>query len=77
MCTEVIIQKGGESIECSTVGQLSDAIGVPPDDLFPEAGGLNPRDCCLCGVDLEDFGFRKATDEEGFPFPEYILEIPA
>jgi len=70
MCAEVNVVRNGETVECDTVGQLATALGVPPQTVSND-----PVDCCLCNAHWEALGARRATDEEGWPFPEYIIVI--
>lgn len=71
MCTEVNVMRNGETIECETVRQLAAALELQPKDVSPD-----PADCCLCNARWDELGARRATDEEGWPFPEYIIERP-
>jgi hypothetical protein len=71
MCTEANVVIGDQMIECETVGQLAAALGVQPVVVSND-----PEDCCLCNAHWESLGARRATDAEGWPFPEYIIERP-
>lgn len=71
MCTEANVICNGEVIECENVRELATALGVPP-----QVVSNDPPDCCLCNAKWDDLGARRATDAEGWPFPEYIIERP-
>lgn len=76
MCSEVEVIKGDERIYCETVGELAAALGIPIDEvLTSDYAGTGP-DFCLCGARWEELGARRATEAEGWPFPEYIIERP-
>ena len=74
MCTEVNVVIGDQVIACETVGELSAALGLPLAAITrydnPEAGD------CLCSARWDELGARKATEDEGFPFPEYVIVRP-
>lgn len=78
MCTMVAVRTGVEELECNTIGELAEALGVRPRDLYPiinaDAEAIL-ADECLCNVDVEKLGGRKATHAEGFPSPEFIIEM--
>lgn len=69
MCTEILVIKDGEEHYCTSVGQLSDALGVDPGEVSPD-----PPRFCLCSAYLDKLGARQATEEEGWPFTEYVIE---
>lgn len=69
MCTAVLVKKDGREIYCETVGELADAMSLPA-----EAVSDDPRDGCLCNVFLDALCARHATEDEGFPWPEYVIE---
>ena len=71
MCTNANVIQNGKVIECETVGQLAAALCVTPADVSDD-----PPDHCLCNARWESIGARRATDAEGWPFPEYIIEQP-
>lgn len=77
MCTEANVVKNGVPVECTTLGQLAEALGISIMDL-PRFVDYNPaRDDCLCNVRWSDVpNARRATHAEGWPFPEYIIEPP-
>ena len=77
MCTEVHVLKNGDVVECDTMGQLAVALGIAISDI-PKFGDFEPEpDDCLCAVQWGKFPTaRQATDAEGWPFPEYIVESP-
>ena len=71
MCIEIAVKHGDKTTCCETVGELAAALEVPHESV-----SADPTDCCLCNVYLENLGARQATDAEGFPFPQYIIERP-
>ena len=71
MCTEANVLRDGVMIECETVGQLAAAL-----DVAPEIVSNDPPYCCLCNAHWNALGARRATDAEGWPFPEYVIERP-
>lgn len=72
MCTEVNVIRNGVVVACETVGQLAAALGVP---LPAIASYADPEESdCLCSARWNELGARRATEDEGFPFPEYIIE---
>ena len=74
MCTEARILKDGGAIACETMGQLADALGLELDAV-PKFGEFTAQaDDCLCNVRWDKLSARPATHEEGWPFPEYIIE---
>ena len=75
MCTEARVLKGDAAIECATLGELAAALGMAISDV-PKFGDFRPEpDDCLCAVHWGSLpGSRRATDEEGWPFPEYIIK---
>lgn len=77
MCIEIEVRNNGTTIECTTMGQLADALGVPLDEVPMYGESLAEENQCLCSVRWERIpGVRRATDAEGFPWPEYIVEQP-
>lgn len=70
MCVEIIVKHDKEEIYCQTVGELAAALRVD-SRTFSKHSELH----CLCDVSLEQFGARRATEDEGWPFPEYIIEV--
>lgn len=74
MCSEVHVVTGDQVIECETVGELAAALGVPLSAITrydnPEAGD------CLCSARWDELGARRATEDEGFPFPQYVIVRP-
>lgn len=70
MCTEILVKKDGREIYCENVGQLADALSMPA-----EAVSEDPRNGCLCNAFLDELGARHATEDEGFPFPELVIEV--
>lgn len=77
MCTEIEVRNNGTTIVCTTMGQLADALGVPLDEVPMYGESLAEENQCLCSVKWERIpGARNATDAEGFPWPEYIVEQP-
>jgi hypothetical protein len=72
VCTMVGVKRAGVVVEmCDTVQELADALGVAPATVSPDA-----PDVCLCNARLDALGARKATDADGWPYPEYIIERP-
>lgn len=78
MCTEARVMKNGEATDCETVGQLADALGVKVADLpiWKSEVFVAEASDCLCSVQWDRLPARRATDTEGWPFPEYIVEPP-
>lgn len=77
MCTEARVIKNGKATDCGTIGQIADALGVQDSEVpvwdsefATEAGD------CLCSVRWDRLPARRATNAEGWPFPEYIIEQP-
>ena len=65
MCTVASVN----GVDVETVGALADALGMEPASI-----GDSGSEFCLCGVDLRALGFRQATADEGYPFPEWIYD---
>lgn len=70
MCIEVMVIRDGEEFDCTNVGQLADAL-----QLVPMQVSSDPREFCLCGAYLDKLGAREATEAEGWPFPQYVIEV--
>jgi hypothetical protein len=70
MCIEILVKKDGREYYCDNVGELADALSVFPSVVSPDS-----RECCLCNAYLNALNARHATAEEGFPWPEYIIEV--
>lgn len=70
MCTEILVRKGGKNFYCENVGQLADALSVSHETAFP---GFE-REYCLCNIDVGALNARRATDDEGCPWPEYVID---
>jgi hypothetical protein len=68
----VLVIRDGKDTFCSTVGELARALGVRQKKVSPD-----PFKCCLCNADVEAFGARRATDEEGWPTVAYTITLPA
>lgn len=77
MCTEAEVVKGSERIYCETVGALANALGIPIGEIKSIGPSAPEADDCLCGIRWNELGARRATDEEGWPFPGYIIEMPS
>lgn len=79
MCTVVLVTGRGKYDYCETVGELAEALRIDPVAIYTiinsDANEIL-QDMCLCPIDLEALGARPATDQEGNPFPEYIIELP-
>lgn len=71
MCTEANVVHDGKVVECETVGQLAAALGLPISAIS-DIADARPDDC-LCNANWKALGARRATDAEGWPFPEYII----
>jgi len=71
MCCEVMVKRDGQEITCETVGELAKALGKQPIFISP----FPDPQSCLCSARLEELGARRATEEEGWPWPEYIIEV--
>jgi hypothetical protein len=74
MCTEVEVRKDGNVTLCETIGQLAAALNVTAESLIAHRVLLS-TECCLCAVDIEKFGARKATYAEGWTGVEYIIDV--
>lgn len=70
MCIEVLVKIDGHNIYCKTVGELADALSMPAESVSDD-----PRDGCLCNTLWGPIGARLATEDEGFPWPEYVIEV--
>lgn len=78
MCTLILVKGTGAPAFCETVGELAEALKVDPVAIYPIINSNADevlQDMCLCHIDIEELGGRIATDEEGFPIPEYIIEL--
>lgn len=71
MCIEANVIRDGKVIECATVGELAAALEVSPSTVSED-----PAHGCLCNAHWQALGARQATEAEGYPFPEYIIEHP-
>jgi hypothetical protein len=71
MCVEVLVKRGEEEITCETVGELASALHLRPIEVSLDT----EEDDCLCNMRYEDLKARRATEEEGFPWPEYIIDL--
>ena len=69
MCTEVLVKIGKTEIYTETVGELARALGVSSN-----AVSNDPDDCCLCNAHFDQLGARWATEDEGYPFPEFVID---
>ena len=69
MCTEVLVVSGHARTYCETVGELALALGVAPESISADG-----HEFCLCNVDFDRLGARKATDAEGWPNPAFVIE---
>ena len=76
MCSEVEVVKGDEHIYCETVGELAAALGIPMTAIKSSEYAQVEADHCLCGARWGELGARRATDKEGWPFPDYVIERP-
>lgn len=70
MCTDARVVNGTTETDCDTVGQLAAALGVQAATVSND-----PEDCCLCNAHWAALGARRATDAEGWPYPEYIIAL--
>ncbi|MBU4609177.1 hypothetical protein IMZ29_00980 [Achromobacter sp. GG226] len=81
MCTEVEVLRGAESVMCSSIEQLAGALGIDAALIDDDGTYAKYGDHCLCPVDfkkaarLSGMHLRPATDDEGFPFPEFIFSV--
>lgn len=77
MCTQVEVRGADGPVVCETLGELALALGRRVEDLpvYGEIGDYaDAAYCCLCAVVWARMpGARKATEDEGYPFPEYII----
>lgn len=73
MCIEILVIKNDEQITCETVGELAAALGRP----FAEVSADHEDDDCLCNAYLTALKARTATKAEGWPWPEYVIELLA
>lgn len=73
MCTMVTVKTDQGELDCSTVGELADALGAQASrvrwDMEAETND------CLCDVDLSPLAARRTTDAEGYPHPSHIIDI--
>lgn len=70
MCKMIGVKdRDGDVVECETVQELADALRMRPDEVSDD-----PADCCLCNAFLNKLGAREATADEGWPWPEFIIE---
>lgn len=72
MCIEILVKVRNQLFPCTTVQELADALRKEPDEVSPD-----PPQNCLCNAYLDKLGARRATDEEGWPFPEYVIGLKA
>lgn len=72
MCTEVLVIKGGDEHYCETVAELAEALDLEPEQVSPDP----PRNC-LCSAYLDKLRARQTTEAEGWPFPEFVIEVDA
>lgn len=70
MCTEIMVIRNGVEFDCETVGQLASALGLQPADVSED-----DPEFCLCNAYIEKLGARRATTAEGWPFPEWVIEV--
>ena len=70
MCVMVGVKRGSDIFVCDTVGQLADALRV-------SAGSISQDepDFCLCNVDIEKLGARTATEADGWPWPQFVIDV--
>ncbi len=71
MCKTVKVIRGSREFTCEIVYELAAELNLPTDEVSHDGA-----DACLCNVDWEKLGARRATDAEGWPFPDYIIERP-
>lgn len=69
MCIEILVKRDGEEITCATVGELAEALRLQSIQVSPD-----PEKNCLCNARLDELGARPTTEEEGFPWPAYIID---
>lgn len=69
MCTKIMVKKEGREFYCDSVGELATVLDIQPILVSPDG-----PEFCLCNCRLEELGARRATKEEGWPFPEYVIE---
>lgn len=69
MCVEVMVINGAQKTICETVGELAKALGVQQMKVSDD-----PFDFCLCNAHLDELGARQATSDEGFPYPQYVID---
>lgn len=70
MCYLVDVIRGEQKIRCDTVGELADALGIPPEEVSADSSNN-----CLCNARLGELGARISTIDEGWPFPDYIIRV--
>lgn len=73
MCVEILVICGDKRITCETVGELASALRLRPIEVSSD----EEEDDCLCNARIEELKARPATEEEGSPWPEYIIEVLA
>ena len=71
MCVMYGVKRGKEITMCESVRELADALGLPASVISDD-----PEDNCLCNAKNAELNARRATDAEGWPFPQYIIEQP-
>lgn len=69
MCTEVRVLTPEGPFDCDNIAELAAVLGVAPSVVSDD-----PPDHCLCNAHLDALGARRATEAEGWPFPEYVIE---
>ena len=73
MCLHIVVKRDKEEIYCETVGELAAALNVNPSQI--SLLDDDDEESCLCNARLEELNARLATEEEGWPFPEYIIDV--
>ncbi len=71
MCQTVEVRRGSRVTTCEIVYELAAELNLPTDEVSHDGA-----DACLCNVDWKKLGARRATMDEGFPYPDYIIERP-
>jgi hypothetical protein len=71
MCSQVLVKCGDQEVYCVSVGELAKALKLRLIEISPD----EREDACLCNARFDELSARRATEAEGFPFPDYIIEL--
>lgn len=73
MCHWVDVLRSGKKVRCKSVGELADALNIPPEQLSSDPPNTPLAD--QHNARLRELGARIATINEGWPFPYYIITL--